>query len=208
MAANIAKLHPCDRLPDFFTRDVADPGGKHRVKSADWDVYGSLLAIHPGNRRRLGRGKVDRRPAAPWRRIGGSRIDTDLRLAYALELLKLMEDPRTDPTNALAALTLIDLWLAKCPGQTHVLSCVLAACIHLAQVHTQRYDDALFKEYRARLRKRHGKITPEIMQRRAEEMMGYSLWQPPLGHHVWGKHDWTDVHDMVYRPQLAYTKYK
>ena len=204
-AARDRKYHPCGKLPSI-SRRVPDPGRQHELQSSDWDLYADLVELRPSDRRRLGQNVTAELPPAPWQRITGAKIDKGSRQAYIAALMSLSEDGVMDPTVMLVSITLVDVWLAQKTEPSQLASDVLAACVYLAQTHTQRYSPAL-QDWCERLSEKYGHVDAEAVQRRAEELMAHSMWQPPLGRHVWTTHDWATVHDMIFRPQETYARF-
>jgi hypothetical protein len=204
----MVRLHPCAQVPRYIMSRLPDARRGKRTRSRDWAVYADLLELHPQRRRALGSGKATLRPAPPWRRMTGTAINKELRHGYAVALLALTKDHDVEPIVLIAALSLVDVWLAKRPQHTELMPCLLLASLYLAHVHTQRFQEKLYGAAVDQVCDRYPGLTKELVQQRAEEVAGLSMWQPPLGRHVWTPQTWPDVYDMIYRPREAYAKYE
>lgn len=209
MLQSIVDMHT-GPLPSYL-----ESVGRSRMGLADaldsppqWSAYKALLSLWPERRQRLGRPDASVPwPVAPWNRIGGHTIDRALRQEYALMLwTHLTNHPNTAAICALAAISLVDLYLAKTPGAKSVMTNVLIAAVYLAQVHTQCYLNH-FKDICVTMQRMHGHTPDMKILETAEALMEASFWQSPLGKHVWRDVGWDMVQDMIYRPAMLYNQF-
>ena len=206
MLQSIVDTHT-EALPSYLKSVRRSRSGSTHVLDSppQWSAYRALLSLWPGRRLRLGRPVASVPwPAAPWTRIGGHTINRALRQDYALMLwAHLTNYPNTAAICALAAISLVDLYLAKTPSASGVTTDVLIAAVYLAQVHTQCYLTH-FKDICASMQRMHGHTPDMQILEKAEALMEASLWQSPLGKHVWQNVGWDMVQDMIYRPAVLY----
>lgn len=206
---NIVNMY-ASALPDFLRgyRRSAQVHSDALDSPPQWSVYRDFLNLRPECRCKPG-GVAVEWPTVPWKRISGRRIDMRAREAYALVLWGLFEAHQdAQPVCALAALSLVDLYLATAQFCVPTVQTRVAiAVVYLAQVHTQCYIRR-YTDLCETIRQAHGPATDEDVLATAEELMRESFWQPPLGKHVWHDVDWTEVQNMIYCPVTTYARFQ